>query len=429
MKMLLKILTLALALPCLAHAGEGPRPPWETPRKPEDGKILKAAYKGDLSAVEAYLAKGGQPDLSNRYGFTLLAIATEQNRIPVMQALIKAGADVNGRNDGKQTPLYWAAEQNNIAAMKLLIDAGADVNAQGNMGWTPLMGNCRNAQSTEEGFNLLLKAGADINAQARGGGSVLHFCAEGRHQQIKQLIASKMDVNQRDFRGKTALHHVLNQGAVIRIRESRQEQESLIETVQALLKAGADVNAKGSSGETPLMELANSPMTELADIIIKAGAEVNAKDELYGRTALLFALWDNQPEMAQTLLKAGADPKIKDKEGRTALMFAGKNALVELVPALIKAGADVNQAEERFGNTALMWAASADGSPDAASLLGLLAAKAEFKKKQLETVQALIDAGADINAKNKAGNTALDMAANGRVKALLRKAAEKAEKK
>ena len=423
MKMLSKCLALAmaLALPCLAHAGEHVTKPWEKPKAPEDREILKAAYEGDLSKVEAYLAKGGQADLSNREGMTMLAMAAEQNRIEVMQALIKAGADVNATNAyGLQTPLIFAAGQNHIAAMKLLIEAGADVNHKNHSGWTPLMWNCRNDQSTEEGFNLLLKAGADINVRADGKDSVLHFCARGRHQQIKQLIASKMDVNQRDFQGKTALHYVLSQGANIHIRESRQKQESLIETVQALLKAGADVNAKGKWGGTPLMELANSPLTELADIIIKAGAEVNVADTLYGRTALLFALWDNNPVMALTLLKAGADPKVKDKEGHTALMFAGRKALAEIVQALLKAGVDVNLADEK-GKTALMWAASADESPWPSSI--------EFKKKQAETVKMLISAGADVNASDSAGKTALDLANTNEVKQILREAAKKGEKK
>ena len=123
MKMLLKCLAFALALPCLAHAGEGPRGPWEMTKGPGDREILKAAYEGDLSAVEAYLVKGGKPDLSNRYGMTMLSMAAEQNRTAVMQALLKAGADVNAKAVGQQTPIYWAARENHIPAMKLLIDA------------------------------------------------------------------------------------------------------------------------------------------------------------------------------------------------------------------------------------------------------------------------------------------------------------------
>ena len=168
------------------------------------------------------------------------------------------------------------------------------------------------------------------------------------------------------------------------------------------------------------MAAAETPLTELADILLKAGADVKLADN-EGRTALWIALRQERPGMAQALLKAGADPKAQDKEGTTALMVACRYAFADIVQALIDAKVDVNLADEK-GNTALIWAASADKAPWADSILGRMKSKSEFKKRQTEIVKMLIAAGADVNAKNKYGRTAIDMAETSKVKSLLQKA-------
>ena len=99
------------------------------------------------------------------------------------------------------------------------------------------------------------------------------------------------------------------------------------------------------------------------------------------------------------LLDAGVDVNLKDKDGVTALMIAGMRANTETVQALLDAGADVN-AKANNGATALMMAGTPAGSP---RLLGWRSERFQSGEDNTETVQALLDAGADVNAKDQDG--------------------------
>ena len=123
--------SLALALPCLAHAyspdfeknAHTRKPPQEAhlpPQalesiNPQYEKVLKAAYVGDLAVVQAFLDKDGKPDaVRNRSGLTALVLAARQNRIEVMKALLKAGADVKDKDGQTAFDLAQSTEMKKI---------------------------------------------------------------------------------------------------------------------------------------------------------------------------------------------------------------------------------------------------------------------------------------------------------------------------
>jgi ankyrin repeat protein len=87
--------------------------------------------------------------------------------------------------------------------------------------------------------------------------------------------------------------------------------------VEVLLKAGADVNAKGTDGSTPLHEAAANNTSPVLEALLKGGAKVNAKNAL-GMTPLHLAAWFN-PSLAvlEVLLNARADPRAIDNSGKT----------------------------------------------------------------------------------------------------------------
>jgi ankyrin repeat protein len=130
--------------------------------------------------------------------------------------------------------------------------------------------------------------------------------------------------------------------------------------------------------------------------LVNAGVDVNAREEAFGTTPLLVAVEgdtavnESTHEQVQLLLDAGAVASLEEKneEGHTALYVAAGSNKVETVNALLQAGADVN-ATNNFGTTPLMKASSLgfDGC-----------------------VAALLDAGADASARNSYGKTALSLA-------------------
>jgi ankyrin repeat protein len=121
------------------------------------------------------------------------------------------------------------------------------------------------------------------------------------------------------------------------------------------------VNAKGSDGNTALIEAAKGDdLRSLVVLLLAAGADVNAKND-YGWTALMMAVFHDHVENAKLLLEAGADVNAKNNRGLTALMMAAQyfHDHVENAELLLEAGADVNVKNNR-GQTALMIANNND---------------------------------------------------------------------
>jgi ankyrin repeat protein len=144
-----------------------------------------------------------------------------------------------------------------------------------------------------------------------------------------------------------------------------------------LLAAGANPNAAGPDGTTPVMWAAANDDADLVRALIKAGADVK-KANAFGTSALTEAAIVGSAPIIDALLKAGADPNTRNPEGETALMAVARSGKVEAAKRLLDAGADVNAMENFGGQTALMWAAA---------------------QSQAEMVKLLASRGADLNAR------------------------------
>jgi hypothetical protein len=95
--------------------------------------------------------------------------------------------------------------------------------------------------------------------------------------------------------------------------------------IQAAIDQGADVNARSDGAWTALMLAAlYNPNPEVIATLLKAGADVKGHNVI-GLTPLMFAAVNQNPEVISTLLKAGADAKAKDRDGKTAFDYAQKN--------------------------------------------------------------------------------------------------------
>src|SRR5439155_10660677 len=125
--------------------------------------------------------------------------------------------------------------------------------------------------------------------------------------------------------------------------------------IRSLLGQRIDVNAPQVDGTTALHWLAYHDDPEIADQLIRAGANVKAANR-YGVTPLTVACTNGNGAIVELLLKAGADPNTALPSGETALMTAARAGNIRAVRALLSAGADVGAKENHQGQTALMWA-------------------------------------------------------------------------
>jgi ankyrin repeat protein len=123
--------------------------------------------------------------------------------------------------------------------------------------------------------------------------------------------------------------------------------------LRALLRQRADVNAPQVDGATALHWAVYRDEVEVADLLIRAGARVDAANRADATPLSMAALYGHAP-MIERLLQGGGDPKRRGRNGETLLMRSGNPAAIKRLAA---AGVDVNARENLRGTTALMWAA------------------------------------------------------------------------
>ena len=158
--------------------------------------------------------------------------------------------------------------------------------------------------------------------------------------------------------------------------------------VQSLLRHGADVNAPGECGRTPLMFASGWGCLEVVRWLLEHGADVNAKDEVGDWTSLLLATSAGYSEVVQTLLKHSADTNARKNSGWAPLHMASYHGRVDIVRLLLHHGADPN-ARDTVHRTSL-YMASAEG--------------------HLDIVRSLLEHGAEIGAETRSGITSYRIA-------------------
>lgn len=377
-----------------------------------------------------------------------LADAVAQQDKDATRALLRRRADVNTPQADGATALHWASHWDDLETADLLLRAGANVNATNDYGATPLSLACTNGNAAM--VERLLKAKANPNAAAASGETPLMRCARtGSAEAVKALLAYKADVNAKD---------------------KEQEQTALMwavaqkhpAVVQALIAGGADIRAHSKGGFSPLLFAARVGDAESAGILLAAGADVNEVGP-NGMTPLLLASASGQEAVAVFLLDKGADANAKDENGATALHYAVtkgitalngvrfanyvahlfRPSLEELVKALLAHGANPNaqlakaprlggsNASTVVGATPFLLAAAtpdanvmrilAKGGADPklatkGGITPLIAAAGlsrgqdytdDEKRIALEAVRVAVELGADVNAVNEDGQTAL----------------------
>ena len=105
---------------------------------------------------------------------------------------------------------------------------------------------------------------------------------------------------------------------------------------------------------------------DIAELLLKAGADPNIQNG-YGNTTLILAGQRNHKDIVELLLKAGAEPNIPDNKGNTALILAVEEGNKDIVELLLKAEADPNiQNNQSYG---ALFAAVEEGNKDIVELL------------------------------------------------------------
>jgi len=392
--------------------------------------MADAAEHLDRARVRALISQHMDVNAPQPDGMTALHWAAYHDDSALSSLLVRVGANVKAASRYGLTPLSLACTNGNDVIVELLLDAGADPNAALPGGETPLMTAARTGAPAV--VNALLSHGARVDAkdERRGQTALMWAAAEGHAAIVEHLIDSGADFRTRVPSGFTAL--------LFAVREGR------LDVVRVLLKAGADVNEPiptegrrrgygGSlprAGTTPLLLAIANAHFELASELLDAGANPNA--DLPGYTVLHAitvvrkpGVGDNDPppegsgnmssiELVKKLVARGANVNARmtkkanlnntrlNEIGATPFMLAANTCDAELMRTLAALGADP-LLPNADSSTPLMAAAGlASRSPGE---------DPGTESETVEAVQVALDLGADINAVDKNGETAMHAAA------------------
>jgi len=344
--------------------------------------FLAVCARGDESGVKRLLADGA--DIARASGvsrLTGLHAAVGTGKTDVAKTLLAAGADANARTEAGQTPLHLAVQNGHAEAAKLLLASGADVNAKDGLACTPLL------YAVEAGrvdltkllmahgagdlltpvqkavlthtlytvpFNQVMDAAGD---PGRCDCPPLHWAASlGHRDDAKRLLLAGADPNAKDNLGRTPLFRAL--------------KNRHYDVAELLLDKGADPSACDYSGDTPLHLAAKTGDAAAADLLIKRGANVNAAHDASSRspmtwdtpnpvvdeygdysaastcwTPLFWAAACGHGEIADMLLKSGANVNARDQHQRTPLFIARRRDDDAMAERLLAAGAAPNAAD------------------------------------------------------------------------------------
>jgi ankyrin repeat protein len=409
-----------------------------------------AAHREDADLVDRLIRAGAKVDAVNDYQSTPLAEAAVTGNVGIIEKLLNAGAQVDAPGPDGQTPLMIVARSSNLAAARLLLNRGADVNKVEQ--WrkqTALMWAA--AQSQPAMVKELIARGANVNARslvnnwerqvtgepraihrpAGGLTPLLYAARQGCLECVKYLIEGKANINMPDPEGVTPLIMAVTNGH--------------FDSGAALLSAGADPNLWDWWGRTPLYEavdmntlphggrpdlpsLDKTTSLQMIEMLLAKGANPNIQLKLLppfrsvgadrgadgiltiGATPLLRAAKGLDAAAIRLLLQHGARHDIPNSRGALPIMAAAgqgsrngdtrgwfatadvQQRSIASLDLLLKAGADINAGAES-GQSPLRGAVTWGWN---------------------DVIQFLADRGANLNAPDNRGLTALD-AALGRV--------------
>ncbi len=342
-----------------------------------------AASSGAKEAVELLLDRGADHRSETQCGETPLHLAAElhlrkeaddelpsvsKQQLEAVQLLSRRGCKWDVKKEGGDTPLrcyvrqWWGHRDRMPDGVEFIRDCAVEMPALVNAAVENLLDESREmrqrrclslrtddesdsvetrtCEDARDAVEFLLDRGADVNALDVSGRAPIHIAAaESVRSVVEFLLDRGADANCRDASGNTPLHYLaLREGKLAR-------GEDPAATAQILIDRVAETTARNGDDETPLHSAAHRDGYEMAEFLLRNGADVNDRDKR-GATPLHRAAYENSTSVADQLLDRGADIAAEDRSGGTPLHAAIRGDAWEAAEFLLERGADPKAIEE-----------------------------------------------------------------------------------
>lgn len=316
--------------------------------------LQAASQNGHIEVIKILLRHNADVEIEDKDGDRAVHHAAFGDEPGVMELLARAGADLNARNKRRQTPLHIAVNKGHVGVVRNILELGCRPSLQDSEGDTPLHDAI--SKKRDDMLTLLLEHGADITLTNNNGFNALHHAALRGNPSAMRILLSKLPrawvVDEKKDDGYTALHlAALN---------------NHVEVAELLVHQGrANMNLQNVNLQTPLHLAVERQHTQIVRLLVREGCNLNIPDK-DGDTPLHEALRHHTLSQLRQLQDMQEGGKVGGSSDSGPL-----NATSELLMGLGTQGAD--------------------------------------KKSNASIACFLVSNGADLNIKNKKGQTPLDL--------------------
>ena len=438
--------------------------------------LIDAVRDRDIVAVRALLQQGADVNAPQADGATALHWAAHWDDLATADLLIRAGANVNAANDLGFTPLWLACSNGNAGMVEKLLAAGANPNAARSTGETAIMTCARPGSLGAVTALLAHGANVNVRESVHGQTALMWAVANRHPDVVRTLIAHGANIHTRSKVRRVVVNLGGSRGGAGSREKNAAEVEQGgstpllfaarsgdLESAKLLVAAGANVHDTAPDGNSVLVVAAHSGHGSVAAFLLDKNADANAagagytalhaavlRGDLRDRGPCCPAIWLKNPGSGLALVTAlvahGANPNVRFTKGTpvrrwshdfvlhvawlgaTPFWLAARFLEVDMMRLLGANGADP-RVPSNNGTTPLMVAAGLNHTR-ARGTVAFVRDRRDFsahnnlpleiaaiipeeeERLALEAVTLAVELGADVNAVNQAGDTALHGAAS-----------------